>query len=79
MLGKKHHTRINKPKFDLDPIKFSNDPFLETDEGFGVGPKPRHIKYAELQRLHPLFHESDLSPLFQLLLAFFSCPGQLNK
>ena len=53
-------------KIELDLRKFSIRPFSETEKGFGVNPTPGGSKCTGL---HPLFHESDIAPLFHLLLA----------
>ena len=60
------HLRMTHIKIELDLRKFSNGPFSETEKGFGVNPTPG---VANVQGFHPLFHESDLAPLFHPLSA----------
>ena len=44
------------------------NPFSKTEKGFGVGQVQR-LEAANLQESHPLFHESDIAPLFHPHLA----------
>ena len=52
-------------RFELGPRQTSNVLFSETEKGFGVGPTP--TEKANVQGFYPLFHDSDLAPLFHPL------------